>query len=110
MLLEHKPNTIILMSGLSTDGYIHESWRLCPCFFYFIHCMQSGSESFPLAFSVPSAYPLLPVVDIISHEVCSHTLSLGDSVAVVCLLNFTVSTLARETFTVEHLHLVRHLQ
>ena len=50
--------------------------------------MQSGSESSPLAFSVASANPLLPVAD--SHEVRSHTVSLGDSVVVVCLLNLTV--------------------
>ena len=51
--------------------------------------MLSGNESFPLAFSVASANPLLPVAD--SHEVRSHTVSLGDSVVVVvCLLNFTV--------------------
>ena len=50
--------------------------------------MLSGSESFPLAFSVPSANLLLLAAD--SREAHLHTVSLGDSVAVVCLLNFTV--------------------
>ena len=71
------------------------------------HCMQSGSESFPLVASAN------PVADIISHEVCSHTLSLGDSDAVVCLLNFTVRytymrNIFSRTFTFSEIFTVEH--
>ena len=75
--------------------------------------MQSGTESSPLAFSVASANLLVPVAD--SHDVRSHTVSLGDSVVVVCSLNFTMrytclwNIFSRtftfsETFTVERTH------
>ena len=50
LLSEHKPNTSILMSGLSfrwVHSWIMETLSLLLSLW---HCMQSGSESFPIFF------------------------------------------------------------
>ena len=84
LLSEHKPNTIILMSGLSTDGYIHEWWRLCPCFFHFdIACSRVVSLFF------------LCCGGLVIELHCEYT----------CTWNIYSKTFTfSKTFTVEHTH------